>query len=81
MPSSLTYVLGLFTGLFLFLEVRPLIRQREYKVLIVASLVLIIGLFYGMDYAMNWEVLPNPKTLLTILKPVSESVDKFFQVS
>lgn len=81
MPSSLLFSLILFVGLFIVLEAKPLLQRRAYKELIVASLLLTLALFYGMDYALGWQILPNPNILLTILKPVSESVDKFFQVT
>ena len=81
MPSSLIFSLILFIGLFILLEVKSLFQRRAYKELMVASLLLTLALFYGMDYALDWQVLPNPNHLLTLLKPVSESVDKFFQVT
>lgn len=81
MPSSLILPLILFTILFILLEAKSLFQRRAFKKLIVASLLLTLALFYGMDYALGWQILPNPNMLLTILKPVSESVDKFFQVT
>lgn len=81
MPSSLIFALLLFVGLFILLEAKSLMRRRVYKELLVASLLLTLALLYGVDYALDWQVLPNPNILLTIFKPVSESVDKFFQVT
>lgn len=81
MPSSLIFALLLFVGLFILLEAKSLMRRRAYKELLVASLLLTLALFYGVDYALDWQFLPNPNILLTIFKPVSESVDKFFQVT
>jgi hypothetical protein len=81
MPSSLIFALLLFVGLFILLEAKSLMRRRAYKELLVASLLLTLALLYGVDYALDWQVLPNPNILLTIFKPVSESVDKFFQVT
>ncbi|HZK87264.1 MAG TPA: hypothetical protein VFC40_04805 [Syntrophomonas sp.] len=81
MPSSLIFALLLFVGLFILLEAKSLMRRRAYKELLVASLLLTLALLYGVDYALDWQVLPNPNILLTIFKPLSESVDKFFQVT
>ena len=81
MPSSIIFALILFVGLFILLEAKSLMRRRAYKELLVACLLLTLALFYGVDYALDWQVLPNPNILLTIFKPVSESVDKFFQVT
>ena len=81
MPFSLIFVLLLFIGLFIWLELRALIKQREYKELMVASLFLVLSISYGLDYALDRQFLPNPNKLLYILKPVSESVDKFFQIT
>jgi len=81
MPSSLIFSLILFVGLFILLEGKSLVRRKAYKELIVASLLLTLALSYGLDYALDWQLLPNPNILITILKPVSESFDKFFQVT
>ncbi len=81
MPSSLLFSLILFVGLFIMLEAKPLFQRRAYKELIVASLLLTLALLYGIDYSLDWQILPNPNILLTILKPLSESADKFFQVT
>ena len=81
MPSSLIFSLILFVGLFILLEGKSLLRRKVYIELMVASLLLTLALFYGIDYAQDWQFLPNPNILLTILKPVSESFDKFFQVT
>lgn len=81
MPSSLLFSLLLFVGLFILLEAKSLFQRQAYKELLVASLLLTLALFYGVDYALDWQFLPNPNILLTIFKPVSESVDKFFQVT
>lgn len=81
MPHSLLFSLILFVGLFILLEAKSLMRTRAYKELLVASSLLTLALIYGIDYALDWQLLPNPNILLTILKPVSESLEKFFQVT
>lgn len=80
MPSSLILPMILFICLFVLLEARSLLKRRAFKELIVACLILILSLAYGMDYALDWQFLPNPNRLLTLVKPISESIDKFFQV-
>lgn len=80
MPSSLIFTLLIFTCLFIWFEARFLFKRRAFKELIVTCLLLLLALSYGMDYAMEWQLLPNPNLSLTILKPVSESMEKFFQV-
>lgn len=81
MPFSLIFTIIIFTGLFILLEPKSLIQRREYKELIIAGLLLMLGFVYGLDYALDWQALPNPNRLLIILQPISESVDKFFQVT
>ncbi len=81
MPFSLVYTLLLFSALFLGLEAPSLFRGRAYKELIITSLLLALGLFYGIDYALDWQFLPNPNILLTLFKPVSESMEAFFQIT
>lgn len=81
MPFSLVFVLLLFTGVFLWREPSTLIKTRQFKELIIACLLLGLSLSYGIDYAMDWHVLPNPNNLLYILKPVSESIEAFFQIT
>lgn len=80
MPSSLIFSMILLVSLFFLLEARSLVKRREFKELIVACLLLLLALTYGMDYMLNWNFLPNPNILLTLLKPVSESMDKLLQV-
>jgi len=81
MPFSLFLILFLFVVLYLWLEPRALFKQRAFKELIIASLLLGLGLAYGMDYALGWQFLPNPNISLTILKPISEIINNFFQVA
>lgn len=80
MPSSLILPLLLFVGLFIIKECRELLKRREFKELAAASLLLILVLSYGVDYAFNLQLLPNPNHLLVILKPISTTFDKFFMV-
>lgn len=80
MPSSLILPMVLLISLFILLEARSLIKRREFKELAVACLILMLSLAYGMDYAFSWQILPNPNRLLTLVKPISDSFDKFFQV-
>jgi len=81
MPASLNPILLLFVILFLGLEARALFKKHAFKELIVASLLLSLGFAYGIDYAWGWNFLPNPNISLTIFKPISETLDTFFQVT
>jgi len=80
MPSSLILPMILFFTLFVLLEARSLLKRKAFKELMIASLILMLSLGYGLDYAFNWQFLPNPNRLLTLVKPLSEAFDKFFQV-
>lgn len=71
----------LFVILFIFLEVIRLLRRRAYKELIVAGSIMLLALAYGIDFIMGSQVLPNPNRLLIALRPISESFEKFFQVT
>ena len=81
MPFTLIYILILLSLLFLLLEWRPLMRQGHWKDLSVALFFLLLALSYGLDYAMELDMLPNPNLLLKLIKPASEAFDKFFQVA
>jgi len=80
MSFSLIYVLLFFTGLFLWLECSSLLNRRNLKELLVVLLILVLSFGYGIDYATDAKVLPDPKSLLTVTRPVSDFVYTFFQV-
>ncbi|MGI5881183.1 MAG: hypothetical protein ACOX6L_11510 [Syntrophomonadaceae bacterium] len=80
MSFSLIYVLLFFTGLFLWLEGSSLLNRRNLKELLVVLLILVLSFGYGIDYATDAKVLPDPKSLLTVTRPVSDFVYTFFQV-
>lgn len=71
----------LFICLFIILEVRPLIKKNMIKELAVASLLLLLALSYGTDLAMDWMKLPNPRAMITFVKPVSQVFEKTLQVN
>jgi len=81
LSSLLICFLLLLISLFAVLEVRRSLKNREFKEIIIASLFLLLGLSYGIDYAMDWKVLPNPSSVITIVKPVSQAFDRFFEVN
>jgi len=81
LSSLLICFLVLFVSLFAVLEVRPSLKNKEFKEMIIASLFLLLGLSYGIDYAMDWRMLPNPSSVITMVKPVSQAFDRFFEVN
>ncbi|MDD2619910.1 MAG: hypothetical protein PHC92_04475 [Syntrophomonadaceae bacterium] len=81
MPITLVYSLIILSLLFFLLEGKPLIKKQLWKELIVAAFFLTVALSYGLEFAMNWNVLPNPNNLLLIVKPISEAFEGFFQVN
>jgi len=80
MTFNLIYVLLLFTALFLGLEARNLVKRQDFKELFIATLLLVLGWAYGVDYALHYKVLPDPQSLLTVTRPISDSFEQFFQV-
>jgi len=80
MSSPIIYFLVFFLTVFLITEVKPLAKQGQYKELVIASLLLLIALSYGTDYAMNWHLLPNPNKLITAFRPVSQAFDAVFNL-
>ncbi|HWQ74469.1 MAG TPA: hypothetical protein VN441_04075 [Syntrophomonas sp.] len=80
MPFRLLYAQVLFVILFISLEVIRLFRRRAYKELIVAGSIMLLALAYGIDFITGSQFLPNPNRLLILLRPISESFEKFFQV-
>ncbi len=81
MPILLLYFIILSVSLFFLWEWKPLISQRRWWDLTVALLFLFIGLSYGLDYALDLKMLPNPNRLFEMVKPVSKAFEKFFQVA
>lgn len=81
MSISLVYFIILCFFLFFLWEWKPLIKQRHWWDLAVALLFLLVALSYGLDYAWDLKILPNPDLLLNLVKPVSEAFEKFFQVA
>ncbi len=81
MPLRLIYSLLLFISLFVLQEVRPLCKAKAYKEVAVAGMIMMLALAYGIDYIMGTQLLPNPNLLLTLFKPLSQSFEKFFQVT
>lgn len=81
MPPRLIYSLLLFVILFVLLEARPLFKARNFKELAVAGLIMVLALAYGLDYMTGSQLLPNPNLLISWFKPISQSFDKFFQVT
>lgn len=81
MPFTLVYSLIIFSLLFFLLEGKPLIKKQLWKELMVSAFFLTVALSYGLEFAMNWNVLPNPNHLLLIVKPISDAFEAFFQVN
>jgi hypothetical protein len=75
------YLLMVFIILFILQEGKPLLNTKAYKELAVAGIIMLLALAYGIDYIMGSQLLPNPDLLLTLLKPLSQSFEKFFQVN
>lgn len=81
MQFTLIYILIFFSLVFLLWECKPLIRQGNWKDLLVALFILFIALSYGLDYALDLKMLPNPDLLLHLVKPASKVFDNFYQVT
>lgn len=80
MPSIIVYSLSVFLVLFIVLDVVPLIKKREWRPLIVPVLVFSLTLLYGLDFAWNLNMLPNPNQTLYYFQPVSDRFDSLLQV-
>ena len=81
MTKPIFYIMLLFILLFAVLEVKPLIKKRMFRELVAASLLLLLALNYGTDLAMDWMKLPNPRAMITVIKPLSQSFEKLLQVN
>lgn len=74
------YAAAVFIAIFIPLEGKSLIKNRQWKELAVTTGILLIAVSYGVDFALDWNMLPNPNILITIFKPLSEAFESFFQV-
>lgn len=81
MTTPIIYIMLIFIGLFIVLEVSSLLKQKMFKELILASLLLLLALAYGTDLAMDWMKLPNPRAMITIVKPISQAFERALQVN
>ena len=75
----IVYSLLIFSLLFIWLEMKPMIKNRTWKELIISTGILILALVYGADYAWQSYALPNPNILITMLKPFSQAFETFFK--
>lgn len=74
------YVIAMFTIVFIMMEGRSLIRNEEWKELVISAGLLLIAISYGLDYTMEWNQLPNPTILFNKLKPLSDTFDAYFLI-
>jgi hypothetical protein len=81
LPPRLTYSLLLFITLFVLWEVRPHYKARAYKELVISGGIMLLALVYGIDYIIGSQLLPNPNVLIALFKPLSQSIENFFQVT
>lgn len=81
MTKPIFYILLLFIFLFAVLEIKSLINKRMFRELAAASLLLLLALSYGTDLAMDWMKLPNPRAMITVIKPLSQSFETLLQVN
>ncbi|PKM77512.1 MAG: hypothetical protein CVU90_06600 [Firmicutes bacterium HGW-Firmicutes-15] len=72
------YAIAMFTIVFIMMEGRSLIRNREWKELVITAGLLLIAISYGLDYTMEWNQIPNPTILFNKLKPVADAFDAYF---
>lgn len=80
MPSVLIYFLIIFTVLFIFLAIKPSLKQKAYYEILVATWFFLVGLSYGIDYVIDANLLPNPNKFLIMFKPVYQAFSGFFEL-
>ncbi len=80
MSYLICYSLALFITLYVLFEGRHLLKNREWKQLIVSSLILAASILYSVDYALDLRALPNPNRLIYLLQPVSERLEEYLNV-
>lgn len=80
MPSVLFYFLIFFIVLFILLAVWPALKQKSYYEILVATCFFLVGLSYGIDYAIGSNFLPNPNKFLTMFKPIYQAFSSFLEI-
>lgn len=73
-------IIMIYLGFFA-IQLPKLTKERRFKELIAASLLLLVTVSYGIGYAMDWKRLPNPTTLISAARPVSQAFERFFTIS
>ena len=79
MPGSIIISLIFFSLLFIFYELKPMIKNRDWKTLVVSSVLMTLSLIYGIDFALNFNRLPNPNRILYLVKPLAEDFENLQQ--
>lgn len=71
-------VLTIFSILFISVELPAVMREGGWKDFVFSSLILMTAVFYGLDYLLDWQLMPDPWGILKRLSPFADTFFSFF---
>lgn len=69
-----------FITLISIIEGPGLIKRKEWKEITVVSFLVLISIAYGLDYALQSHLMPDPKSLIYRLLPIAEQFSAYFNL-
>jgi hypothetical protein len=73
-------VIVIFLVLFLGIELSYSIKNKYWKELCVGSGILILAILYGLDFNYQWQLMPDPGSVLKKLQPLTNAFIDFFNL-
>ncbi len=74
------FILVLFAGLIIILELPGLLKGRAYKDLTIVAVLIILSISYGIAYHLKSNILPNPNRILYATQPMAETFQSLLQI-
>ncbi|MGI5911273.1 MAG: hypothetical protein ACOX6E_01650 [Syntrophomonadaceae bacterium] len=72
----LVFLLAIF-----ILEAPGVMKRKQWREIAVISLFILLAVTYGLDYALQLYLMPNPKELIYTLYPLTQQFWSFFNIS
>ncbi|HHW60333.1 MAG TPA: hypothetical protein GX404_00325 [Syntrophomonadaceae bacterium] len=75
------YVILFFIALTIAIEGRQLVRDRDWKLIGIVSLLLLIAMAYAINADYRLHILPNVADLISIFEPWAQQFNQYFHLS
>lgn len=74
------YVILFFIALTIMIEGKQLARERDWKLIGVISLLLLIAIAYAINTDYRLHILPNAADLISIFEPWAQQFNQYFHL-